>query len=102
MVGDTGDYVKLVAIVKKKVRAVSDCRTRSALAYLVPQPLAPRRRAPPRTLNLVQHAPQKALDVPPSQFIVGSRGGGEDSAEDLDDDTQICSCHVRYCGWGSR
>ncbi|KAG9089514.1 hypothetical protein FRC06_001509, partial [Ceratobasidium sp. 370] len=54
MIGDTSDYVKLVAIVKKK----------------------------------------KMLDVPPSQFIVGSaKGGGEDDGADLDDDTQICSCH---------
>ncbi|KAG9094369.1 hypothetical protein FS749_012620 [Ceratobasidium sp. UAMH 11750] len=54
MIGDTSDYVKLVAIVKKK----------------------------------------KALDVPPSQFIVGSaKSGEEDDGADLDDDTQICSCH---------
>ncbi|KAF8599087.1 nitrite reductase [Ceratobasidium sp. AG-I] len=54
MIGDTGDYVKLVAIVKKK----------------------------------------KALDMPPSQFIVGaSKSGAEDDGADLDDDTQICSCH---------
>ncbi|KAG9119852.1 hypothetical protein FRC07_004917 [Ceratobasidium sp. 392] len=54
MIGDTSDYVKLVAIVKKK----------------------------------------KALDVPPSQFIVGSaKDEGDDDGADLDDDTQICSCH---------
>ncbi|KAI0757771.1 nitrite reductase [Daedaleopsis nitida] len=53
MVGDTSDYVKLVALVKKK----------------------------------------KALEMPPSQFILGSRSGNDDSGEDLDDDTQICSCH---------
>ncbi|PIL30050.1 hypothetical protein GSI_07962 [Ganoderma sinense ZZ0214-1] len=52
MVGDASDYVKLVALVKKK----------------------------------------KALDVPPSQFILGARSGG-DNGDDLDDDTQICSCH---------
>ncbi|KIP04506.1 hypothetical protein PHLGIDRAFT_31334 [Phlebiopsis gigantea 11061_1 CR5-6] len=52
MVGDTNDYVKLLALVKKK----------------------------------------KPLEVPPSQFIAGS-GGSDDSGEDLDDDTQICSCH---------
>ncbi|KAF7795297.1 hypothetical protein EIP86_006451 [Pleurotus ostreatoroseus] len=52
MVGDTSDYVKLLALVKKK----------------------------------------KALEVPPSQFIVGS-GNSDDSGADLDDDTQICSCH---------
>ncbi|PSR79445.1 hypothetical protein PHLCEN_2v7032, partial [Hermanssonia centrifuga] len=52
MVGDTSDYVKLLALVKKK----------------------------------------KALEIPPSQFIVGS-GGQDDSGVDLEDDTQICSCH---------
>ncbi|KAJ3551241.1 hypothetical protein NM688_g4815 [Phlebia brevispora] len=52
MVGDTSDYVKLLALVKKK----------------------------------------KALEVPPSQFIVGS-GSSDDSGADLDDDAQICSCH---------
>lgn len=35
---------------------------------------------------------KKALDVPPAQFIVGSKGGDDDGA-DLDDDTQVCSCH---------
>ncbi|ELU36552.1 NADPH nitrite reductase [Rhizoctonia solani AG-1 IA] len=53
MIGDTSDYVKLVAIVKKK----------------------------------------KALDVPPSQFIIGASKGGDEDGADLDDDTQICSCH---------
>ncbi|KAI0329154.1 nitrite reductase [Cubamyces sp. BRFM 1775] len=53
MVGDTSEYAKLVAMVKKK----------------------------------------KALDVPPSQFIIGSRAGHDDSGADLDDDAQICSCH---------
>ncbi|CAE6540498.1 unnamed protein product [Rhizoctonia solani] len=53
MIGDTSDYVKLVAIVKKK----------------------------------------KLLDVPPSQFIIGASKGGDDDGADLDDDTQICSCH---------
>ncbi|KAH9855728.1 nitrite reductase [Lenzites betulinus] len=53
MVGDTSDYVKLVALVKKK----------------------------------------KALDAVPSQFILGSRTGQDDSGADLDDDAQICSCH---------
>lgn len=55
MVGDTSDYVKLVALVKKK----------------------------------------KALNIPPSQFILGTGGKSDDSGADLDDDTQICSCHVR-------
>ncbi|OCH89826.1 nitrite reductase [Obba rivulosa] len=53
MVGDTSDYIKLVAIVKKK----------------------------------------KVLEVPPAQFILGTGGSKDDSGADLDDDTQICSCH---------
>ncbi|TFK51421.1 nitrite reductase [Heliocybe sulcata] len=53
MVGDTSDYVKLVALVKKK----------------------------------------KLIEVPPSQFILGVEKKGEDEGADLDDDTQICSCH---------
>lgn len=36
---------------------------------------------------------QKALDVPPAQFILGANKEGEDDGDDLDDDTQICSCH---------
>lgn len=36
---------------------------------------------------------QKALDVPPSQFILGASKEGDDGGDDLDDDTQICSCH---------
>lgn len=53
---------------------------------------------------------QKELEVPPSQFILGSHSGGEDNGDDLyvgtyttfitplticprDDDAQICSCH---------
>ena len=36
---------------------------------------------------------QKPLDVPPSQFILGASKEGEDNADDLTDDTQICSCH---------
>ena len=36
---------------------------------------------------------QKALEVPPSQFILGASKEGEDDADDLTDDTQICSCH---------
>ncbi|ATY66878.1 nitrite reductase [Cordyceps militaris] len=34
----------------------------------------------------------KELDVSPSEFIVGKKSGEEDG-DDLDDDTQICSCH---------
>ncbi|KAI0968154.1 nitrite reductase [Xylaria arbuscula] len=37
---------------------------------------------------------QKELDVPPSQLILGAKKSGEDDGgDDLDDDTQICSCH---------
>jgi len=34
----------------------------------------------------------KALEVSPSEFIIGKQSG-EDDADDLADDTQICSCH---------
>ncbi|TFY53858.1 hypothetical protein EVJ58_g9202, partial [Rhodofomes roseus] len=36
---------------------------------------------------------KKALDVPPSQFILGAGKAQDDSGADLDDDAQICSCH---------
>lgn len=36
---------------------------------------------------------QTALDVPPSQFILGASKEGDDDANDLTDDTQVCSCH---------
>ena len=36
---------------------------------------------------------QKALEVPPAEFIVGSGKGGEENADDLDDDAQVCSCN---------
>ena len=36
---------------------------------------------------------KKALDVPPSQFIIGASKDGEEDGDDLTDDTQICSCH---------
>ena len=36
---------------------------------------------------------QKPLEVPPSQFILGATKEGDDDADDLTDDTQICSCH---------
>lgn len=36
---------------------------------------------------------QKPLDIPPAQFILGASKEGEDDAGDLDDTTQICSCH---------
>jgi hypothetical protein len=35
------------------------------------------------------------LDVPPSQFIIGAKKEGDDDGGDLDDDAQVCSCHVR-------
>ncbi|CAI7643140.1 unnamed protein product [Penicillium pancosmium] len=36
---------------------------------------------------------QKALEVPPSQLILGAQNGGDDNGDDLDDTTQICACH---------
>ncbi|TRX92351.1 hypothetical protein FHL15_006737 [Xylaria flabelliformis] len=37
---------------------------------------------------------QKELEIPPSQLILGAKKeGDDDGSEDLDDDTQICSCH---------
>ncbi|KAH6617942.1 hypothetical protein B0J18DRAFT_482964 [Chaetomium sp. MPI-SDFR-AT-0129] len=36
---------------------------------------------------------QKPLDIPPSELILGAKKDGDDGADDLDDDTQICSCH---------
>lgn len=36
---------------------------------------------------------RKALDVPPSQFIIGASKDGDEGGDDLTDDTQICSCH---------
>jgi nitrite reductase (NAD(P)H) len=36
---------------------------------------------------------QKMLDVPPSQFILGASKGDDEGGDDLDDDTQVCSCH---------
>ncbi|KAH8817092.1 nitrite reductase-like protein [Xylogone sp. PMI_703] len=36
---------------------------------------------------------QKMLEIPPSQLILGASKGDDDGADDLDDDTQICSCH---------
>ncbi|KXS99170.1 hypothetical protein AC578_3054 [Pseudocercospora eumusae] len=35
---------------------------------------------------------QKPLEIPPSELIVGKKSG-DDDADDLDDNTQICSCH---------
>ncbi|KAK2748059.1 hypothetical protein FQN55_004610 [Onygenales sp. PD_40] len=36
---------------------------------------------------------QKEIESPPSEFILGAQNGGDDGVDDLDDDTQICSCH---------
>ncbi|KAK3984607.1 putative nitrite reductase [NAD(P)H] [Cladorrhinum sp. PSN332] len=36
---------------------------------------------------------QKELDMPPAQLILGAKKEGADEGDDLDDDTQICSCH---------
>jgi nitrite reductase (NAD(P)H) len=36
---------------------------------------------------------QKELDMPPSELILGAKKDGADDGDDLDDDTQICSCH---------
>lgn len=36
---------------------------------------------------------KKVLDMPPAQFIIGASKDGEENADDLTDDTQICSCH---------
>ncbi|KAK0641240.1 hypothetical protein B0T16DRAFT_211969 [Cercophora newfieldiana] len=36
---------------------------------------------------------QKQLDIPPSELILGAKKEGGDDGDDLDDDTQICSCH---------
>lgn len=35
----------------------------------------------------------KELDMPPGELIIGSQKAGDDGGDDLDDDTQICSCH---------
>ncbi|OJD34387.1 nitrite reductase [Diplodia corticola] len=36
---------------------------------------------------------QKPLEMAPGELIVGAKKGDDDGAEDLEDDTQICSCH---------
>ncbi|RMD42454.1 hypothetical protein DV735_g2678, partial [Chaetothyriales sp. CBS 134920] len=36
---------------------------------------------------------KKALQVPPGELIIGASKEGGDDGDDLDDDTQICSCH---------
>lgn len=47
-----------------------------------------------RLVPLVKN--QKQLDIAPSELILGAKnkqGGDDDDGDDLDDDTQICSCH---------
>ncbi|KAJ7145360.1 nitrite reductase [Mycena crocata] len=36
---------------------------------------------------------KKALEIPPSQLIVGAKKEGEADGDDLEDDAQVCSCH---------
>lgn len=36
---------------------------------------------------------KKALEVSPSEFIIGASKNEDENGDDLDDDTQICSCH---------
>ncbi|KAI5866094.1 nitrite reductase [Durotheca rogersii] len=36
---------------------------------------------------------QKELEIPPAQLILGAKKEGDDGTDDLEDDTQICSCH---------
>lgn len=36
---------------------------------------------------------QKELSIPPAELILGAKKEGDDGTDDLDDDTQICSCH---------
>ena len=36
---------------------------------------------------------QKELEIPPSELILGAKKDGGEEGDDLDDDTQICSCH---------
>ena len=36
---------------------------------------------------------QRELEIAPSELILGAKKGDDDGADDLDDDTQICSCH---------
>jgi nitrite reductase (NAD(P)H) len=71
MIGDVGDFTKLVAITKKKAS----------------RPL----RMLGRMTKLTK---QKKLDVPPSQFILGTQANGDANADELDEDATICSCHV--------
>lgn len=72
MIGDVADYVKLVAIVKKRVKLFLFSSVGSVLNYV----------------------PQKSLEVPPSEFIIGANKEATANGDDLDDDTQVCSCHV--------
>ena len=45
-------------------------------------------------IYLIDNFPQKAIEVAPSEFIVGAKKPGDDAGGDLDDDAQVCSCHV--------
>ncbi|OTB14620.1 hypothetical protein K445DRAFT_319031 [Daldinia sp. EC12] len=36
---------------------------------------------------------QKELTIPPAELILGAKKEGDDGTDDLDDDTQVCSCH---------
>jgi nitrite reductase (NAD(P)H) len=72
MIGDVADYVKLVSIVKKKVWNQSRYQR----------------------LGNTQRTKQKALETPPSELIIGAKKEGADGGDDLDDDAQVCSCHV--------
>lgn len=36
---------------------------------------------------------QKALETSPRELIIGAQKGGDEGADDLSDETQICSCH---------
>ena len=44
-----------------------------------------------KLVSLVQNKTQ--LTIPPSEFIISRSSGGDENADDLPDDTQICSCH---------
>ncbi|EMC96479.1 hypothetical protein BAUCODRAFT_476493 [Baudoinia panamericana UAMH 10762] len=36
---------------------------------------------------------QKQLEISPSELIIGAKKGDDEGADDLEDDTQVCSCH---------
>lgn len=78
MVGDCSDFVKV--------------RRRLPLVIWYTPPLTHPPSSSPRSQLVAITKKRKPLDVPPAQFIVGSKSGDDDGA-DLDDDTQVCSCH---------